>query len=373
MTGLPPPSRRLALSMAAGLFAAAAAPPPAAVPGASPAQANLAASFPDGPALVVAGPPQGRLDHWADLLIPALARVLPSAFAELAAQPVARSAVGGPDGVTGANQFEALVPPDGGTALLLPGAAAMAWLVGDPRAQFDAARWVPAWAGVASAVLVSRVPLMAGRTLRVGGAQPAGLALPALLALDMLGIEVTPSADSVADAVFHCGQGARVAAAAQRGMVPVLTLGAVDPGGAWLRDPAFPGVPTAIEAVARQSAAGQAFAGQSSIGQASSGQASSGQASPAMLAALRATAAAALLDAALVLPQLSPANRVAMWRRACADASATPGLLSEAASLGVRTAPAPATAVLTRAIAADVATLLALRTWLDARWGWRPA
>jgi hypothetical protein len=135
-------------------------------------------------------------------------------------------------------------------------------------------------------------------------------------------------------------------------MTPALTLGTVDASGAWLRDPAFPAVPTAIEAVSHQP---------------------SSQASPALLAALRATAAAAVLDVALVLPQLSPANRVAMWRRACAEASATPDLVSEAASVGVRAAPAPATATLTRAIAADVPTLLALRTWLDARWGWRPA
>jgi len=360
MTGLPSPSRRRALSMVAGLAAAAAAPPPMSVSGAPATQA----SFPEGPALVVAGPPRGRLDHWADLLIPALARVFPSAFAELAAQSVARSAVGGADGVTGANQFEAHVAPDGGTALLLPGAAAMAWLVGDPRAQFDAARWVPAWAGVASAVLVSRVPLMAGRTLRVGGAHPDGLALPVLLALDMLGIEVTPSADGIADAVFYCGQGARVAAAAQRGMVPVLTLGAVDANDAWLRDPAFPAVPTAIEAVSRQ------------LPQQSSQrlpQQLSQQSWPVMLSAIRATTAASVLDVALVLPQLSPANRVAMWRRACAEASATPDLQFEAASLGVRAAPAPATATLTRAIAADVPTLLALRGWLDGRWGWRPA
>ncbi len=358
MTGLPLPGRRRALSLAAGLLAgpatlrfAIAATAPAA-----PSVTEAHSSFPDGllegPALIVAGPPQGRIDHWADLLIPALAHVFPSAFAVLAAQPVARSAVGGVDGVTGANQFEALAPPDGGTALLLPGSAALAWLVGDPRAQFDAARWVPAWAGLTSAVLVSRVPLSPGRTLRVGRAHPDGLALPALMALDMLGVEVTPSADDVADAVFYSGQGAPAAvafAAAQRDMTPVMTLGTVDPAGAWLRDPAFPAVPTAVEVAARQSPP------------------------PLMLAALRAAAAAAILDVALVLPQLSPAGRVAMWRRACAEAAATPGVLSQAASLGVRSAPAPVTATLTRAIAADVPTLLALRTWLDSRWGWRPA
>ena len=291
--------------------------------------------------LMVAGPPRGRLDRWADLLLPALDRTLPGA----AAMPVARSAVGGADGVTGANQFEARVAPDGDTALLLPGAAATAWLVGDPRARFDAAGWVPAWAGLASAVLVSRVPLRPGEVLRVGSTRPAGPTLPALLALDLLGIAVTPSDDQTADALFLGGQGARAAAAQQRGMTPVLTLGALDPAGAWGRDPAFPAVPTVTEAVSRHAPP------------------------PALLDALRAASAAALLDAALVLPRLSPANRVALWRRACAAASGTPAVAHEAAALGVRATPAPAAAALVAAVAADQPTLLALRGWLGARWG----
>ena len=328
--------RRNALLMAAGLFAArdaAAVIPPETGP-------PLAA------AIVVAGPPQGRLDRWADLLVPALARVFPGA-SNLARSSVARSTVGGSDGVTGANQFQARVALDGGTALLLPGSAAMAWLIGDPRAQFDVGRWVPAWAGLCSAVLVSRGPLRPGHPLRVGGALPAGATLPALLALDMLRIDVTPADDSSADAVFHYGQGAR-AAAAQSGMTPVLTLGTVDAAGAWLRDPAFPAVPTVIEAVSNQVS------------------------SPALLAALRATAAATVLDAALVLPQLSPANRVALWRRACAEASVIAGMMAAAAALGIRPVPPPATATIMAAIAADAPTVLALRSWLDARWGWRP-
>jgi hypothetical protein len=348
---LPPPSRRRALSLLAALPVARAG---AAAPGQSAAAPPAGASLPDGVALLVAGPPQGRLDRWADLLLPALGRVLPSAARPSpnpspnpSLGPVVRSAVGGADGVTGANQFEARVAPDGGTALLLPGSAATAWLVGDPRARFDAAGWVPAWAGLASAVLVSRAPLASGRPLRVGSARPAGPTLPALLALDLLGIEVTPCDDRTADAVFLSGQGARAAVALQRGMAPVLTLGALDPAGAWGRDPAFPAVPTAAEAVSRH-------------------------APPALLAALRAASAAALLDAALVLPRLSPANRVALWRRACAEASGTAALANEAAALGVRAAPAPAAAVLMAAVAADVPTLLALRGWLDARWGSQP-
>lgn len=350
------PNRRSLLSLTASLLlarAAVAAPiptppvPPARLPAPGPSIGvpPAATGLPEGASLLIAGPPQGRLDRWADLLIPALGRAMPSAFAHPATPPVIRSAVGGVDGVTGANQFEARVSPDGGTALLLPGSAAMAWLVGDPRAQFDAARWVPAWAGLASAVLVSRVPLSPGSTLRLGGAHPAGPTLPALLALDMLGITVTRSPDNVADAVFHSGQGARIAATAQRGMVPVLTLGAIDAAGNWLRDPDFPTVPSVIEGVSRR-------------------------ALPLpMLAALRAASAATMLDAALVLPPLSPANRVALWRRACAEAFATQDLLAEAAALGVQTATAPATATLMASLAADVPTLLALRGWLDARWG----
>ena len=261
----------------------------------------------------------------------------------------------GADGVTGANLFEARVQPDGGTALLLPGAAALAWQVGDRRAQFDAAGWVPAWAGLASAVLVCRVPLERGRTIRMGGIQPSGPSLPMLLALDMLGLEVTPGPDAGADAVFHSGQGARAAAMAQAGsgMVPVLTLGTVTATGTWGRDPAFPAVPTALEATAALSRALSPTA--------------------VLLTALRATSAATMLDAALVLPRLSPANRVALWRRACTEASGGAGLQTEAASLGVRPVLPPASAAIMAAIATDVPTLLALRTWLDRRWGWRPA
>jgi len=330
--------RRNAMLMA-GAFGTIAAAPAAPAPGKD-------ARFTEGAALVVAGPPQGRLDRWADLLVPALARLMPGA----AALPLLRSTVGGDDGVTGANLFEARVQPDGGTALLLPGSAALAWLVGDRRAQFDAARWVPAWAGLASAVLVSRVPLDRGRTIRIGGVQPAGAALPMLLALDIMGIEVTPGADSSADAVFHYGQGARAAAMAQESMGrgPVLTLGAMTATGTWGRDPAFPAVPTALEAAGAAAPA------------------------PDLMAALRATAAATMLDVALVLPRLSPANRVALWRRACTEASAGPVLVSEAAALGIRPAPQTASAALIETIASDVPTLLALRTWLDRRWGWRP-
>ena len=40
------------------------------------------------------------------------------------------------------------------TVLLAPGEAALAWMVGDPRAQFDVGHWVPVMAGTASAIVV---------------------------------------------------------------------------------------------------------------------------------------------------------------------------------------------------------------------------
>ncbi len=100
---------------------------------------------------------------------PGLGRALPPGTA------VRKDVVGGVDGVTAANQFEARTVPDGGTALLLPGSAAMAWLVGDPRARFDAGHWVPALAGVTPGLVVSRVPAARARrrTAAAGASEPS--------------------------------------------------------------------------------------------------------------------------------------------------------------------------------------------------------
>ena len=150
--------------------------------------------------LLVAGPPRGTVDRWAALLAPVLARSFP------AGTVVGREAAGAADGVTGANQFETRTSPDGGTALLLPGAATQAWLVGDPRAQFDATRWVIALASVTPVVLASRIPLARirpGARVRVAAAGPAGHDLPGLLAVELLGAEVVPVFGAGLDAVLR--------------------------------------------------------------------------------------------------------------------------------------------------------------------------
>ncbi|HYZ32554.1 MAG TPA: hypothetical protein VE684_09765, partial [Crenalkalicoccus sp.] len=142
--------------------------------------------FPDDVSLLVAGPSGGRAARWGELMAPALGRALQQGAA------LPRQNVGGPDGVTGANQFDAHANPDGSTALLVPGQAALSWLCGDTRVKFDAGRWVPVWAGSTSAALATRVKLVPGQTVRVAVGNLIGPELAGLLALDLLGIGAVP-------------------------------------------------------------------------------------------------------------------------------------------------------------------------------------
>ena len=293
--------------------------------------------------LLVAGPPGGRLDRWADVLAPVLGRALAGKL------PVGRRNVGGIDGVTGANQFEALGEPDGSTALLVPGVAALSWLTGEMRARFDPGRWVPLWAGFGSGVLFSRSALLPGRPIRVAGSGPVGIELPALLALDLLGVDAVLSPQAAAEAVFSTSPGlAGVAAVETRAdWQPVMTLGAWSEDGTVGRDPAYPSVPTAQELVR-------------------------GRAPDELLAALRAAATAVQLDAGLMLPALTPAAAVSQWRRACAGLSLEPAVAQEAARVGVRLVAPELVSTCTGNLITSATTLLALRRWLASRYAWRP-
>lgn len=315
-----------------------------------------AAAKPDAPlpsdlTLLVAGPPSGPTDSWATVLLPALSRSFP------AGTRLDREVVGAGDGVTGANQFETRTAPDGSTALLLPGSATLAWIVGDPRAQFDAARWVMTLASMAPAVLASRMPLSRigpGARIRVAAAGPAGHDLPALLGLELLGAEIVPvfGADvgavlsGDADATLLRGRAiaSMVQACAAAGALPVLALGSWNGRGQPTRDPSFPDVPTLTELLAPPSAR------------------------VSLVSAWHATATAAQLDTAVVLPKLSSAGTVALWRHACAQAAAAPEVQTEAARLGLRTLVTPNAA----AIAITAPALLELRRWLATRFAWQP-
>src|SRR5271166_1871079 len=132
---LPPLRRRRLLGVIAGLqFVGVGSARARAAPRAAETATRPSASepFPRKVVLLAAGPDDGRMDRWGRLLAPPLERALPAGCS------LQVGTVGGIDGVTGANRFEARVPPDGSTTLLVPGSAALAWLAGDPRAQFDA-------------------------------------------------------------------------------------------------------------------------------------------------------------------------------------------------------------------------------------------
>src|ERR1700739_3820213 len=199
--------------------------------------------------LLVAGPEGDQISRWGDAFALAMQGTFPG-------DPVIRTEpVGGLDGVTGANQLDALVVPDGRTAAILPGAVLNAWLTGDSRVHFDPTRWVPLMIGRNSGVLVGRLPkgavpdlqnLRAMSPLRLAAYQPESNDLAALLALARMGVPMAPVfglRDSDAktraflsgevDAVFLAGEGVPedVAPLTAGGGVPVFCLGGITPGG----------------------------------------------------------------------------------------------------------------------------------------------
>lgn len=326
------------------------------------ATAMAAEPFPNGVRLLVAGTPGQRIDCWADTLAPVLAHLLPPGT-----HVVKENALGN-DGVTGANQFAVRATPDGATALLAPGAAATAWLVGEARVHFDAASWVPVMAGVSPAVLAGRVPLAALRSrqvLRIAASSPTGPELPALLSLDLLGAHTAPVfgmattqqglaalAGGSVDLMLLYGEDVphRVQNLAAARAHPLFSFGRLDATGHWRRDPLVPGIPTFDEIAL------------SVLGRQPEGP---------LVSAWRAAAAATMLNFALVLPQLTPTDLIALWRKLgqqVADAATVRGL---AAGTGLSSEAGPAANASTTAVAADAATLLALRGWLARRFGWR--
>jgi len=376
MTDMPPIpgalARRRLLRSAAGCLvpllapAAARAAVPAAAPGAAAGAAPGTAgaeTFPNGARLLVAGPEGGRLDTLSAVLAAALERGLPPGTA------VTRTMAGGTDGVTGANQFDNRTEPDGFTALIVPGAAALAWLTGDDRVHFDIAHWVPVMAGLYPGVVAGRLPaggLAAGARIRLAASGPTGPDLAALLALELMGVPAWPdfaAQDAGAarealrrgsvDLVFLHGSGVpgQVSALSAAQVQPLFTLGIPDQTGAFVRDPLFPDLPDMAEYCRRLRGAPPAGP---------------------LYAAWRGAATAAQLCFALVLPQFTPAALVALWRRAAAQAASAPAVQAIAASNAFCPLAMPAATGSTTAMAADAASLLELRRWLARRFDWHP-
>ncbi|MCB4820476.1 hypothetical protein [Roseicella aerolata] len=320
----------------------------------------LRAGLGAGAGLVLTGPARAMLPPSATLLVPgpeggAFARLAERLAGSLArgattALRLSHSVLGGPDGVTAANRFATAGAPDGKTLLLLPGAAALARLIGDPRARFDPTGWLAVCAVQGTAVVAGRdalPPPGSAPRFALGGPDMPDAA--ALLGLDLLGLQASPVLGLPpprAEAALAQGraeaavlQGADVPARLQAiGARPWFTL---DPAG--IRDPALPEVPALADLT--------------------------GWGSPELRGAFAAAAACLRLPAALVLPALTPADVVAAWRGA-----AQRWLEEEARqgwAPGLRALPGAEAASLVAAIAPPPAAALAYREWLLRRLNWR--
>lgn len=359
---LPSPDRRRLLTLLAGLPLLEGSDSAfAEVPfGRAPPLANR--PFPSGTQILVGGPQGGAMDRWARLLRLQLGPAIsPGHSMEV-------KATGGPDGVTGANEFEARTPPDGRSVLLVPGEAALEWLVGDPRTHFDVGHWVTVMAAVTPAVVVGRVAAFASAGIvRLAAAHPAGHALPAVLGIELLGsrAQLMPAAvengtieaafaRNAVDAVLLRGHEvpAQVAALVRPGIRPIFSLGSRNELGALIRSPEFPHTPTLPELYTRH----RGIAMQEHIYQAWS-----------------AAAAACQLEFGLVLPALTPPAMVALWRRGGATAAGTLDVQSAALALSVRVIGGTMATPYTAPLGASRPALVALRTWLRNRFGWQPS
>ena len=325
---------------------------------AAPTPPPMPLPFADGVTLLVAGPENGALNRWADALQPALEQALPPDTS------IRRLTVGGADGVTGANQFETRAAPDGLTIMLAPGSALFAWLVGDPRAQFDVGHWVPVTAGVTPGLVAGRSGVLApDRPLRIGAATPGGADLAGLLGCELLGARLEPVlgltapgaalnafSQNTIDALFLHGHNVsqQVAALASVGGQPLFALPSLDDAGAMVRDPAFPDVPL--------------------LGELMPG----GLTKAPLHLAWRAAAVASQLEYGLILPQLTPAAMVALWRRAGADAAAAPAIQTLTTAAELRPLAGVAAPAAITAAAVDAGVLLELRRWLAKRFEWHP-
>ncbi|APH53563.1 Hypothetical protein GbCGDNIH9_0335 [Granulibacter bethesdensis] len=277
---------------------------------------------------------------------------------------------GAADGVTGANQFEARTAPDGQTALLAPGAAVLAWLAGDTRVHFDASGWVPVMAGTVSGVVLCRrdsFSLKSGSRPRIAVSGSIGPEMPVVLALDLLGLDPVPVlgitdtaaacsvlANGSVDAILLRGPAIHTSLPALSSVAqPLFTLDCVTEDGAQERDPALAGIPRCGEILAQHGVRGVS--------------------SPALLLALNAAIAASRLSFSLVLPHLSPAATIALWRRASGEAVTATDLTTLAESRTISLLAHGAATSNTLATIPTTEALLQLRQWLGRRMNWRPA
>ena len=316
-----------------------------------------------GATILIAGPPDGTLDRVASAILPPLTRALPHG------SKVDRTNSGGIDGVTGANRFEARAAPDGLNVLVAPGSSALAWLIGERRAQFDVGHWVPVMAGATPCIIAGRMPvasLVPGARFRIAAASVAGPDVAALLGLYLLGIETSvvfglrgrqareALEQGGVDLVFVHGTrtSAQLADLAGFGAAPLFSLGAPRPDGQPARDPAAPELANLIELHERLHGA---------------------LPSGPLYQAWCSAAAAASLAFLMALPQMTPAALIALWREAAATAVRSPDAAALVELADVHPMAAPAAITRVSGLAAPPESALALRQWLAGRFDWHPS
>jgi hypothetical protein len=316
--------------------------------------------------LLVAGPDGGQTSRWGNACAIALGAALPGT------PTIIPQCVGGLDGVSGANQLDALVVPDGKTAAILPGMALIAYLTGDSRVHFDPTRWMPLLAGVNSGVLMLRATnpapdvatLRAAPPIRLAADQPQSRDLAALLGLARLGISTAPVfglrdtdaktrafIDGEVDAVFLCGEGVPedIAPLTAAGAKPFFNIGAL--GG---NATSGIGPDNFLPGLADARSLGPAV-------------------TPALDAAYLAAAAAAQLDFMLVLPKMTDPDAAGTWTEAAMQAASSPALIAAASASSITLQPSPVLGSALAALSITPQAQSGMLAYLAKNCGWQPS
>jgi tripartite-type tricarboxylate transporter receptor subunit TctC len=309
-------SRRTLLGAGAGLGAALA------LPGAARAQdfAGRTIEF------VIPFAEAGGSDVWARFMAPYLGKYLPG-------QPnvIVRNAPGG-GSITGTNTFYQRARPDGLSFIGTSGSTQFPYLLGDPRVRYDYTRMIPTYVSPTGGVVylpkslgienASQLGRLRDRELVYGSQGATSLDLVPMLAFRLLGLNVRHvfgmrgrgegrlglmRGEITIDYQTSSAYITQVMPMVQAGTaVPMFSWGVLDGQGNVQRDPSFPDLPHFVEAFEMVN-----------------GSKPSGVEYDAYLAFFASGFAG---QKPALLPHGTPANIVAAYRKAFADAVADPEL-----------------------------------------------